>query len=358
MIISRCITCLTPQTRPDTKFVDGRCSACISFDMRAKVNWAERKEQLYDVLRAGKNDSGFDCIVPSSGGKDSTFQVMTIKEMGFNPLVVTAATCHLTATGRRNIDNLAKHAATTVVYCGKSVRRRLNVAGIELIGDISYPEHVAINVVPFQVASSRGIPLIVYGEYPQREYGSPIDIDAAATMTRRWVSEFGGMLGLRIADLVGYRDLTADDLAPYVLPVESVEKTTAHWLGQFVPWDSWHNADVAKAAGMEWGVPGPANWWPHENLDNAQTGLHDYQMFKKYGFGRATTQLSVDVRNRRMLRDDALRCVEMLDGKFPEVYGGVSFEDMVSCLTETCPDVTPAYVLSCVDRFTDWELAA
>ncbi|KKN16257.1 hypothetical protein LCGC14_0977660, partial [marine sediment metagenome] len=66
-----------------------------------------REDEFLQILKSGKNDSGYDCIVPSSGGKDSHWQVLKLIELGVRPLVVTASTCHLTEIGRKNIDNLA-----------------------------------------------------------------------------------------------------------------------------------------------------------------------------------------------------------------------------------------------------------
>ena len=76
----------------------------------------------------------------------------------------------------------------------------------------------------------------------------------------------------------------------------------AHFLGQYLPWDSHENAKAAFDAGMYQSSPCEANWWRHENLDNAQTGLHDHMMYRKYGYGRGCAQLAVDVRAGRQTR--------------------------------------------------------
>lgn len=70
-------------------------------------------------------------------------------------------------------------------------------------------------------------------------------------------------------------------------------------------------------------APCRANRWPLENLDNAQTGLHDYFMYLKYGFGRGCQQISVDVRSGRVSREEALEWVEKYDGTFPDDYAGI-----------------------------------
>jgi N-acetyl sugar amidotransferase len=326
--MKRCVRCLYPQTKPDLHFGEtGVCSACRAFDKRAAIDWTAREDELLRVLEgASKNGSGYDCIVPSSGGKDSHWQVLKLIELGARPLVVTATTCHLTNIGRENIDNLARYATTIEVTPNRTVRAKLNRLGLKLVGDISWPEHVGIFTTPFRVACDLGIPLIFYGECPQEAYGGPPGTEEAKEMTARWVQEFGGFLGLRPTDLIGMEGLTEADMMDY-LPssAESVAKQgiTAYWLGQFYPWDSHRNAEAAKDAGMNWRLPCESNWWPCENLDNAQTGIHDYFGFLKYGYGRLVAQLSVDIRNGLVGRDEAEALMRVREGLFPDAYMGV-----------------------------------
>lgn len=312
-----------------------------------------RRRQLESILEEGKNGSGFDCIVPSSGGKDSHYQVLTLLSMGARPLVVTASTCFLTPVGRANIDNLARYATTIEVTPNREVRAKLNRFGLETVGDISYPEHMAIFSIPFQVAAKFGIPLIFYGESPQREYGCPEGSEEILTMDKRWVHEFGGLLGMRANDCIGYDGITNDHMRDYVLP-EDMDSIKAFFLGQFLPWNSRHNAQVATDAGMrnhKGVVPCSANWWKDENLDNAMTGLHDHFMFRKYGYGRAAAQLSVDVRNRLLTRDIAENICNEIDGLFPVEYCGVNFMEVLRYIKMSTKDFN-----SILERFTDWEI--
>jgi N-acetyl sugar amidotransferase len=331
--MTRCKICVMPDTRPDTEFVDGVCSACIAYEQRKIIDWGDRHEALLNLLENHRRPGGeYDCIVPSSGGKDSTYQVLTLIELGAKPLVVTATTCHLTDVGRANIDNLARHATTIEITPNREVRRMLNRMGLLMVGDISWPEHVAIFTTPFKVAVAMGIPLIFYGENPQNQYGGPLDSLDAKLMTRRWVSEFGGFLGMRPKDLVKRAAEVGGTMDDYMPPSsEEIERVgvEGHFLGQYVPWDSRRNARMAVAAGMtlrrDNATPCTANWWPHENLDNAQTGLHDWMMFRKYGYGRGCAQISVDVRAGTVDRAAALGWVLEHDGVFPEYYMGVHY---------------------------------
>ena len=344
----RCRTCLLPDTKPDLHFDEtGECSACRAYKARPEIDWDDRKQELLNLLERHNGR----CIVPSSGGKDSTYQVLMLKELGADPLVVTATTCHLTDIGRRNIDNLARYATTIEVSPNKEVRAKLNRLGLEMVGDISWAEHASIFTTPFRVAVQTGIPLIFYGENPQNQYGGPQGSEQAKEMTRRWVSEFGGFLGLRPQDLIGMDGITERDMRDYMPPAAAdLDRVgvQAHFLGQYIPWDSHHNAEVARQAGMIQQLPSVANWWPHENLDNAQTGLHDYMMWRKYGFGRACSQLSVDIRAGRISREDALIELEAREGKFPIVYAGVSASAMLDRIGITYP-----YLWEVMEKFTN-----
>lgn len=355
MTFTRCKTCVMPNTRPDTPFIDGECSACVSYRKRKTIDWEAREADLLRILETTpRNGSGYDCIVPSSGGKDSHWQVLKLIELGARPLVVTARTCHLTAIGRRNIDNLARYATTIEVAPNAEVRRRLNRLGLTLVGDISWPEHAAIFSTPFKVACDTGIPLMFYGENPQEAYGGPIGTDEAREMTRRWVSEFGGFLGLRPQDMVGQEGITERDMLDYMPPAaERVAQVgvRAYFLGQFYEWDSRRNIEVAIEHGMQVMVPTMANWWRGENVDNAQTGLHDFMMWRKFGFGRGCQQISVDIRSGRIGRTEALDWLKLHDGIFPSVYAEVQRTDMLRRIGVTVDEQELV-----VDQFTNWAL--
>lgn len=331
-MLTRCTRCPMPVTRPSTHFHEtGECSACAAHDRRAEIDWASRKSDLLRILESAKhNIDGFNVVVPSSGGKDSTYQVLTLIELGARPLVVTATTCMLTSVGRANIDNLARHATTIEVTPNRTVRSVLNRLSLELTGDLSIPEHFSIFATPFKIAAQMGIPLCVYGENSQAAYGGPLGSQEAMSKTRQWVFEFGGFLGLRPFDFVDQCGITARDMADYMLPSDqAMDGINAMFLGQYIPWDSHRNAQVAVAGGMQVRLPTIHSWWNFENLDNAQTGLHDFFKYLKFGFGRVCDQVSVDVRYGMLSREEALEQIKQHDGQFPYEYMGVPYEEVL-----------------------------
>lgn len=318
--MNRCKICVMPDTRPDHVFVDGVCPACLNVEKKKQIDWDKRYKELEQLLDKHHGE----CIVPSSGGKDSTFQAITLKAMGAHVTAVTARTCHLTEVGRLNIDNLANHVRTIEYVPNMTVRAKMNKNALQTVGDISHPEHMAIFTTPFIASRDLNIPLVMYGENPQMEYGGPDGTENSAKMTARWRSEFGGFLGMRPKDYVGFEGITEKDVQDYELPDHDIE---AHFLGYYLPWDSRKNYEVAKEYGFSIGwyyagypPPSSSNHWAFENLDNAQTGIHDYFMFLKYGYGRACTQISVDIRNGLITREEGLSLVVKRDGRYPERY--------------------------------------
>ncbi len=347
-----------PETKPDLSFQNGICNACINFSNRKKIDWKKRKRELLSILKRYRNKSysNWDCIVPVSGGKDSTYQVVTLIELGMNPLCVTARTCDLSLIGRNNLDNIRKLGVDLIeVGPNAETRYKLNRIGLLELGDISWPEHVGIFTIPVRVAVNFKIPLIVWGENSQNEYGGPAGEEKNNILDRRWLEEFGGLIGMRVSDLVNYPDLDKKNLIIYNYPSDyeiNKIKVTGLFLGHYIPWDGQHNAEVAKKNGFkcfENLVEGSIV--DYENLDNYQTGIHDYFKFLKFGFGRATDLACLAVRRGRISREEAKELIINNEGKFPKTYLNKPLEDILSPLK-----ISMSEFIECCDKFTNKNL--
>ena len=87
-----CSRCVTPETH-ETIFFDkeGVCNVCRQQEFKQeKIDWDLRKKELHELLDAHRGKGDYDCIVPFSGGKDSTYTLYAlVKEYGMKPLVVS-----------------------------------------------------------------------------------------------------------------------------------------------------------------------------------------------------------------------------------------------------------------------------
>ncbi len=357
--IRYCTRCVMPETRPDILFDEaGVCSACRHFELRPSVDWDARRAELVEVLEKfrSRDGSNYDCLVPVSGGKDSTYQVLKVLELGLNPLCVTASTCSLSAIGRRNIENLKRLGVDYVeVSVNPKVRRRINRLALRQVGDISWPEHVTIFTIPVRVAVQYGIRLIVWGENSQNEYGGPATAAQDRVLNRRWLEEFGGLIGLRVADLIGQDGIEPRHLIQYTYPSDDELQrvgVTGIFLGYYLPWDGYSNSLLAQSYGFEtWPKPVEGALMNYENLDNLFHGIHDYFKFLKFGFGRATDHACMHVRRGRLSRSDAIELMKMHDGKFPSTYLGVPLPELLEQI-----DMGVDEFVEICDRFTNRRL--
>lgn len=355
-MLTYCTKCLMPSTKPDLHFDEhGVCHACRSYENRAEIDWGARKVALLKVLDKYRNQSGtnWDCIVPVSGGKDSTYQVIRMLELGMNPLCVTSTTCDLSGIGRQNIENIKRLGVDYVEMSPNPlVRAKLNKIGLTQVGDISWPEHVGIFTIPVRAAVQFNVPLIIWGENSQNEYGGPASAAENNVLNRRWLEEFGGLLGMRVSDMVGVDGISAKDLIPYHYPDDAELArvgVTGLFLGYYLPWDGLQNTLIAQAHGFtSYHATVEGSIVNYENLDNHQTGIHDYFKFLKFGFGRATDIACLHIRRGRISRADGLAMVRRHDGKFPWTYLGKSLESILQPLDMSVDE----FVRTC-DRFTN-----
>ena len=350
-MLTYCKRCVMPDTKPDLYLdEDGICNAC-----RSNVDWNARYSELLTILDRFRNKEGsnWDCIVPVSGGKDSTYQVIRMLQLGLNPLCVTSTTCDLTDLGRQNIENL-KHLGVDYIEVSPNpmIRAKLNRIGLTQVGDISWPEHVGIFTIPIRAAVQFNVPLVVWGENSQNEYGGPASASENNVLTRRWLEEFGGLLGMRVTDLIGHDGIENKNLIPYSYPSDeelSRVGVTGLFLGHYIPWDGLSNTLIAQANGFStYSKIVEGSMVNYENLDNYQTGIHDYFKFLKFGFGRATDLACLHIRRARISREDGLDAVQRLDGKFPWSYLGKDLKDILKPL-----DLTVDEFISLCDQFTN-----
>ena len=362
MKLKYCTRCLYPHSKPRLDFDEhGVCSACLAFEARKNIDWTARETAFRELAAQAKARGGvYDCVVPVSGGKDSTYQVIKALEYGLRPLAVTAMTDHLTEVGRRNLNNISKLGVDHVmVQTDQKLRRKLNRHTLLTVGDISWCEHVTIFTVPIREALIRDIPLILYGENPENDVGGPFEAQGTHEMTRSWLEEFGGLNGLRVSDIIEEGLATEQEMFQYVYPdadallgsLGNELRIQALFLGYYFPWDGADNVDIAEEHGFDpWGVP-TGSWLKGENIDNCQTGIHNRFMWLKFGFGRVTTQIGHAIRRGTISREEALAHVKRFDGEYPSIYVDSFLQHVLEEIGMTVEEYD-----ACEQRFMNREL--
>jgi N-acetyl sugar amidotransferase len=325
-----CKNCLFPDTKPKLDFdKNGVCNACNFAKIKSKTNWDMKKEELRQLIDKFKNkdSSTYDCIVPVSGGKDSTFQAYYLKsEFKINPLLVCFRPRDFTDLGRKNLENLKELGFDCIeITANPTVYKKLAKFGLEELGDIAWPEHMGLFAAPFQVAVEKNIQLIIWGENSALEYGGPKDIATKPFFDKKYDDKHGAYFQdkIKAEDMVQH-GFKLSELKLFMYPPENEINQLGivkAYLGNYINWDARSQTEIIKKLGFSvLDKSSEGTYTNYENLDTRYVALHDYFKWLKYGFGRATDHASIDIRNGRLSRDEGLKLVKQHEGKIPTKY--------------------------------------
>lgn len=307
-----CARCIVPATRPGITFdAHGNCNCAKAADKDA-IDWEARAALFREVVATAKHRAGprrFDCVIPVSGGKDSTWQVVKCLELGLRPLCVTWRPPGRTAIGQRNLDNLVRLGVDHIDWSvSPTVEKKFTLRAFEKFGSTAIPMHMAIFNIPVTVAVAHRIPLVVWGENSAFEYGGEEEQRTGFRLDRAWFLRHGVTHGTTARDWVA-SDLTEKELAPYFGPTDAeLEEAgvNAVFLGHYFRFDPQESARVAAEHGFERGHGARTGVWDFADIDDDFISLHHWLKWYKFGFTRSYDNLSVDIRNGRITRDQAI----------------------------------------------------
>ncbi len=311
-----CKKCVLPDTRPGLEIGnDGICTACKGHEQKdINIDWDKRRKELESLIAdAKKRSSGYDCIIPVSGGKDSTWQVIKCLEYNLRILAVTWKTPARTELGQKNLDNLVKLGVDHIDYTiDPEVEKRFMYKTLVKTGSTAVPMHMALYAIPLKIAVNYNIPLVVWGESPHMEYGGTEENRNRNQLDMEWFKRHGILQDTCAEDWLD-EDLTRKDLGPYFLPDETEfkeKKVKSIFLGYYIKWDPEESLRVAKENGFQVRKEGPkVGYYNYADIDCDFISIHHHFKLLKFGFTRLFDNLSIEIRNNRMTRADAVRVI-------------------------------------------------
>lgn len=328
-MVEFCKSCLMPSSRPRVVFTDGECNACHWARERQEIDYEDRRNRFLALVAEKKQHPAYDCIVPFSGGKDSAAIALRLKDMGLNPLLVTYGQLMWTDVGRRNFDRVC-NAGFDIQYwrVNQDVSRKLARRFFIERGHPKQHYDAAVNSVPVHAAMQNGIPLIIFAEHGESEYGGLV-----LSEEHRRKRDLAEVLENQVGDDArnwATDGITEAEIWPYTYP-ENVEGIEAVYYSWYFPWDIYENAGYCKQQlGFEQARNGPTtiDWWGKsdgsfegfDSIDDKIDDLDYYMMWIKFGFGRATRMASRLIQRGHMTREEGLELVRMWDGEKPSTY--------------------------------------
>jgi N-acetyl sugar amidotransferase len=353
--LRRCIKCGLPETYETIEYTkEGLCNICKSAEFKKEnIDWDERKKILDKLISKHRGKYEYDCIIPFSGGKDSTFTLLyLVEEYGIKPLVVRFNHNFYRKTIAANNEKTFKKLGVDVIEFTpnwKIVKKLMKESFIRK-GDFCWHCHTGIYSYPLRIALMYKTPLVFWGE-PQSEITAYYDYENDDI---EWEDEkkFNMLrtLGIRSNDMYNMINSEKDpvdirDLTPYTFPDEKELIDLGYCsvpLGSFIPWDYKANTRMIKEK-LNWeideveGVPASIN--DHgEKIECYMQGTRDYIKYLKRGYGRVRQIEAFEVRRDNISPEDAHLLSEKFDGRKPHSleifleYIGISEEEFEEIL--------------------------
>ena len=331
-MLKKCNGCGLPETYETIEYdAQGVCNICHQSEFkRENINWDDRKEQLGALIEEHRGKYEYDCIVPFSGGKDSTFTLLYLmREYAIKPLVVQFNHGFMREQLKQNNERTFKKLGVDVLSFTPNwkVVKRLMLEALVRKGDFCWHCHTGIFSYPMHVALKFNTPLILWGE-PSTEYTAYFDyrddeIEAVdETRFNRFVN-----LGITAEDMAGMisRDFDLDprDLTPYTFPkLRDLKRLNVKsvCLGSFIPWDVRKQvAQIEKELGWQGDQVEGMPWdeYPYEKIECYMQGMRDYIKYLKRGYGRVTQMTALDLRNGQVSKDKADELIADYEGRKP-----------------------------------------
>lgn len=328
----KCKNCGLPETYETIEFDQHRvCNICKQHSFKNEmINWDERKKILSDLINDYRGKYDYDCIIPFSGGKDSTYTLYhLVKEFKIKPLVVQFNHGFMRPNLLENNERTFKRLGVDTISFTPNwkIVKRVMLESLIRKGDFCWHCHTGIFSYPMQVAIKYNVPLVFWGE-PSSEYTAYYDyrdneIEEVDEERFNKVTNLGitaeDMKGMIESDF----DLDPRDLLNFTYPAaRDLRKINYRsvCLGSFIPWNVQEQSNIIK---KELGWKGdfvegmPPEIYNYEKIECSMQGVRDYIKYLKRGYSRVSQMTALDVRNGKMKKSEADLLIEKWEGKKP-----------------------------------------
>lgn len=323
--MKRCGRCILPETYATIEFdSEGVCNLCRQHEIKDNIDWGGSEKKLKNLLEkykkiAKERGNKYDCIVPYSGGKDSSYTLYVLKEKyGMNPLVVTVSHMFFTDTGKWNNENTVRKLGVDQIFFRPSwsTVKKFCIASYKKTGDFCYHCHTGVYSFPLKVAIKWKIPLVIWGE-PNAEQTQYYSYEEEEKLNE---THFKKIFGYIAEDFIGMEGLTREELQTFMFPpVKELQKLELNsiCLGTYIRWDYKKQVELIKEK-LGWkGREVEGSFVDYDKVECEYITIRDYVKYIRRGFGRSAQLASMWIRDGQMSREEAMKIAEKYDGKRP-----------------------------------------
>ncbi len=321
-------------SKKQTTFFDKNCiSDPWKYSRRKlKINYKEREKKLLKLLSKHRGKYGkYDCIVPGSGGKDSCYAAHVLKyKYGMSPLTVTWPPILYTSYGKKNYLNWIKSGPFKNIT-PKRNEKLMKFLTRKSIQNLFHPFQTFIlgqKNFPIKIALKYKIPLVFYGEN-EAEHGNSMS-DNFFSLRNNSYHTYNNLnkiylAGISYGDLIKKYNFSKKDLDIFLPPKFNDFETSnieVHYLGYYLKWTPqetfYYAVENCNFRPRPFRTEG--TYSKYNSIDDKIDDLHYYTTFIKFGIGRATYDVSQEIRNNHLNIHEGKKLIKKYDGEFPKRY--------------------------------------
>lgn len=347
----RCTKCILPETFPRIEFDEnGVCNYCLNYKP-VKVYGEEVFEKMLDKYR--NKGEKYDCLVPISGGRDSTFVLhQMVKKYRMRVLALTVDSGAITLEGYRNIRRVAEVLNVDHVWLRdenhiKVAKKNMKIKfhawlkkpSIHTIVPTLNAGDKTLNLRIYKHAKENGIPLVLGGNnvgnssFEQEHFKTGflgVFPDERGTYSTYDKIKLSFLLGLEF--FRNYRNFHWSVFKEYVEGAyvyffESISKPMGVTPLGFYDYICWNEKDVVSTIRNELGWQGAVDTAATWRIDDSAYPLIDYLYLRLVGFNEFDEFYSKLIRETQIPRDEALkRCLSENTPRIPPLMR--TFEEL------------------------------
>ena len=164
----RCQVCLLPGHYPGIHLdEEGVCNICREFQRNKQdvENYFKSEEDFLQLLTETQKNrqSEYDCLLLFSGGKDSTYVLYRLIDMGLRVLTFTFDNGYISAAAFNNIERTTSALNVKNIVCTTKNMNKVFVESLNAFHDVCHGCWNTLNVYGARVAYEYGINLVISG---------------------------------------------------------------------------------------------------------------------------------------------------------------------------------------------------
>lgn len=302
MMTEQCSSCILPVNLPGMDpDRNGKCSYCRKSEEDRKAEDTEQletKEKFEEIVERFRGRSKYDCLVPLSGGKESSYIIYTlVKDYNLKVLAVNLDNGFRHSDAVANMERLvnAINADLIVYKPGRDTMLRLFHRFLSKAGEFCTPCNMLINTTVMRFARDNSIRLIMSGNTVRTGPGME-GVSPALYYDRAYYLNIAG-------DILSRRERPYYIARPYVVAgIQRLLGTVPRVINVLDYLKPTLREIETSLQSIGWTRPAGVI----QHGDCLLDPLKDYLMYRKWGCTEVTALYSLLVRNGEMGREGAL----------------------------------------------------